>query len=72
MPKKNRDITAKYSKSEFVSKLRRLADSIEGGKNFEIQIEGERIYVPDHAEFSVEHEREEGEQEIEFQVRWKI
>lgn len=72
MPKKNRDITAKYSKSEFVSKLRRLADSIEGGKNFEIQIEGERIYVPDHAEFSVEHERDDGEQEIEFQVRWKI
>ena len=72
MPKKPRDITAKYSKDEFVSKLRRLADCIENGENFEIQIMGERIYVPDAAEFSIEHERGDGEQEIEFQMRWKV
>lgn len=71
MAKKPRDITAKYSKDEFVSKLRRLADCIENGENFEIQIMGEQIYVPDRAEFTIEHERDGDEQEIEFQARWK-
>ena len=61
MTKEDRDITKQYSKSEIVDKLRRLADCIESGDNFEIQVAGERIYVPDRAEFSIEHEREDGE-----------
>lgn len=69
--KKNRDIEKSYSKSEFISKLRRLADSIEKGKMFEIQIAGERIYVPVRAQFTIEHEREGAEEEIEFQIKWK-
>jgi amphi-Trp domain-containing protein len=68
--KKERDIEKTYSTSEFVSKLRRLADSLESGKKFEIQIAGERIYVPVRAEFNIEHEREGAEEEIEFQIKW--
>lgn len=68
--KKSRDIEKSYTTSEFVAKLRRLADSLESGEKFEIQVAGERIYVPVRAEFSVEHEREGKEEEIEFQVRW--
>ena len=69
--KKKRDIEKSYSKSEFVAKLRRLADSIENGKKFEIQIAGERIYVPVRAIYNIEHERERSEEEIEFQIKWK-
>ena len=69
--KKDRDIEKGYSNDEVVEKLRRLADCIESGKNFEIQVAGERIYVPVRAEFSIEHEREDGEEEIEFQIKWK-
>ena len=69
--KEERDIEKSYPKSEFVAKLRRLADSIENEKRFEIQIAGERIYVPVRAEFSIEHEREGSEEEIEFQIKWK-
>jgi amphi-Trp domain-containing protein len=58
------------STSEFVAKLRRLADALEAGERFEIQVAGERIYVPARAEFNVEHEREGGEEEIEFQLKW--
>ena len=68
--KRDRDVEKVYSTSEFVSKLRRLADSLEAGERFEIQVAGERIYVPARAEFNVEHEREEGEEEIEFQLKW--
>ncbi|MBI1301839.1 MAG: amphi-Trp domain-containing protein [Alphaproteobacteria bacterium] len=67
----DRDLTKTYSNKEIVEKLRRLADCIESGENFEIQVAGERIYVPDHAVFSIEHEREEGEEELEFQFKWK-
>jgi len=70
MSKEERDIEKEYSNSEFVSKLRRLADSIENGEKFEIQIAGERIYVPVRAKFNIEHEREDNEEEIEFQIKW--
>jgi amphi-Trp domain-containing protein len=66
----NRDVERIYSTSEFVSKLRRLADALERGERFEIQVAGERIYVPARAEFNVEHEREGNEEEIEFQLKW--
>lgn len=69
--KSERDVEKNYSNKEFVEKLRRLADAIENGDRFEIQIAGERIYVPVRAEFSIEHEREDGSEEIEFQIKWK-
>ncbi|PCJ38453.1 MAG: amphi-Trp domain-containing protein [Moraxellaceae bacterium] len=68
--KEERDIEKEYSTAEFVAKLRRLADSLESGEKFEIQIAGERVYVPVRASFSVEHEREGSEEEIEFQIKW--
>ena len=68
--KRDRDIEKIYSTPEFVAKLRRLADALEAGDGCEIQVAGERIYVPTSAEFNVEHEREGSEEEIEFQLRW--
>jgi amphi-Trp domain-containing protein len=68
--KSDRDIEKTYSNKEFVEKLRRLADAIEGGKKFEIQIAGERIYVPVRAIYNIEHEREGDSEEIEFQIKW--
>lgn len=65
-----RDVEKSYSTSEVVAKLRRLADALERDKPFRIQIAGERILVPDRAEFSIEHERSEDEEEIEFQLKW--
>ncbi len=68
--KKDRDIEKSYSTSEFVAKLRRLADALGTGEKFEIQIAGERIYVPVRAIYNIEHEREDNEEEIEFQIKW--
>ena len=69
--KENRDIEKAYTNAQFVEKLRRLADCIENGENFEIQVAGERIYVPDRAIFNIEHERDEYVEELEFQIKWK-
>lgn len=68
--KPDRDIEKTYPLPEFIEKLRRLADSLEKGQRFEIEIAGERISVPVRAEYNIEHEREGGEEEIEFQIKW--
>ena len=69
--KRPRDIEKDYPVTEFVEKLRRLADALENGERFEIQIAGERIYVPVRAHFNIEHERGEDGEEIEFQIKWE-
>lgn len=68
--KSDRDVEKEYPTAEFVDKLRRLADSLEKGEQFEIQIAGERIYVPVRAVYNIEHERVDSEEEIEFQIKW--
>ena len=67
-----RDVERGYSTNEVVAKLRRLADALESGAPFRIQVAGERIHVPVRAEFTVEHERGSDEEEVEFQLKWKI
>ena len=70
LAKDDRDIEKSYSTAQFVEKLRRLADCLENNERFAIQIAGERILVPANATFTIEHEREDGEEEIEFQIKW--
>ena len=71
MAKADRDVEKDYPLPDFIAKLRRLADALESGQRFEIQIAGERISVPVRARYNIEHEREGGEEEIEFQVKWE-
>jgi amphi-Trp domain-containing protein len=68
--KPDRDVEKVYTNSEFVVKLCRLADALETGERYEIQVAGERVYVPARAEFNIEHEREGDEEELEFQLKW--
>jgi amphi-Trp domain-containing protein len=72
MQKKPRDIEKEYPNRQFVEKLRRLADAIENGRRFRIQIAGERISVPPDATVNIEHERGKSIEEIEFQIKWRI
>lgn len=69
--KPDRDIEKTYPIGDFVAKLRRLADCLEQGKRFEIRVAGERISVPVRATYNIEHEREDGAEEIEFQIKWE-
>lgn len=70
--KPERDIEKDYPLDQFIEKLRRLADALENGDKFEIQIAGERIYVPVRAKYNIEHERGDDEEEIEFQIKWDL
>lgn len=42
------------------------------GKQFRIQIAGERISIPPTIIISIEHERGAREEEVEFQLKWRI
>ena len=68
--KKDRGTEKAYTLKQTVAKLRRLADCMEQGKRFNIQVAGERVYVPSDAVFTIEHEREGKAEEVEFQFKW--
>ena len=67
-----RDVEKMYTTEDVVAKLRRLADALESGKRFRISVAGERINVPVRAQFSIEHERGDDEEEVEFQLKWSL
>jgi amphi-Trp domain-containing protein len=68
---KKRDIEKTYSKKEFIAKLRRFADALESNKAFTIQVAGEKLRIAADSVVNIEHERSHGENELEFQVKWK-
>ncbi len=65
-----RDVIREEYRERFAETLRRAADAVENGESFRIQIQNERFTIPADAEFNIEHEREEGEEEVEFQFLW--
>ncbi len=70
--KRKRDIEKKYPVKQFVKKLRRLADCIEQGQRFQIQVAGERVSIPATFIINIEHERSDSSAEVEFQLKWLI
>jgi amphi-Trp domain-containing protein len=65
-----RDVKKAVTREYFAQTLRRLADAVEAGESFRIQIAGTRLTVPADAELGVEHEAEDGHHEVELQVSW--
>jgi amphi-Trp domain-containing protein len=70
--RRKRDIEKNYPVTQFVKKLRRLADCIEQGWKFQIQVAGERISIPATAIINIEHERGATSEEVEFQLKWLL
>lgn len=70
--KRKRDIEKNYPVKQFIKKLRRLADCIEQGQRFQIQVARQRIVVPVDAVINIEHERDTTSEEVEFQLKWVL
>jgi amphi-Trp domain-containing protein len=66
----DRDVEKVQDRVQFVATLRRLADAIEQGEPFRIQVAGQRFVVPGAAELSIEHEVEGDREELELQLSW--
>ena len=65
------DVEKSYATSQVVAKLRRLADALEAEKTFEIEIAGERIYVPPYAAIEFEYESNPDGEELEIELKWQ-
>lgn len=59
-----------YAGRQTAEKLRRLAAAIEAGEAFEIQVKGQRIYVPADARIDFEYERTDNVHELEVEIKW--
>ena len=67
----DRDVERNCSREYFADLLRRLAEALEKNESFRIQVVNKRFTVPANAELSVEHEVEDGIEELELQLRWR-
>ncbi len=65
------EVEKEYSVKETVAKLRRLADCLENGEAFEIQLDGNKIHMPVDVEMSIEYDSEGEEHELEFKFVWE-
>ncbi|OYX26256.1 MAG: amphi-Trp domain-containing protein [Rhodobacterales bacterium 32-66-7] len=68
----DRDIEVTHDVPSFASELRRLADALESGEDYTIDIDGEEITIPADARFAVAYEQEDDEAELEFQISWSV
>lgn len=66
----DRDTDVSHDISTFAAELRRLADALEAGEAFTIDIGGEAVSIPADVSLSVSYESEDGEGELEFQLSW--
>lgn len=66
-----RDIEKNVTKETFVATLRRLADSLERGEAFRIQVQNKRFEVPQSAALVIEHEVEADSEELSLELQWK-
>lgn len=66
-----RDVERNCDPKEFIATLRRLADALERGEPFRIQVAGQRFTVPGEAALAIEHEVDDDAEELELQLRWQ-
>jgi len=66
----DRDIEKNVPVSHYVETLRRLADSLEAGESFRVQMQNRRFTVPASAEMIIEHEVDDGDHEFALELQW--
>lgn len=64
------DLDLGTSRLAFAVRLRAMADSIEAGRPFLVQIGGREVRVPAGAGYRIAIERDERDREIQFQIHW--
>lgn len=66
----DRDVEKNVPVSQFVDTLRRLADALEAGESFRVQVQNKRFTVPADAEIVIEHEVDDGDHEFAMELQW--
>lgn len=68
----DRDLDTNYDISAFANELRRLADALEAGEDYTIDIEGEEVLVPEDVSLSISYGCDDDGGELEFQLSWSV
>ena len=66
----DRDVEKDVPVAQFVETLRRLADALEAGESFRIQVQNKRFTVPADAAIVIEHEVDDGNEELALELQW--
>ena len=66
----DRDVEKNVPVAKFVETLRRVADALESGEPFRIQVENRRFQVPKNASLVIEHEVEDDSEELSLELQW--
>jgi amphi-Trp domain-containing protein len=65
------DVEKTYAPAQVADKLRRIADAIESGESFRLQVGGNRLRVPTDGRVEIEMQTDgDGAGEIEIEVKW--
>jgi amphi-Trp domain-containing protein len=65
------DVERNYTPAQTADKLRRIADAIEAGKSFRLQVAGNRLRVPTDGDVEIEMQTDgDGAGEIEIEIKW--
>jgi len=65
------DVERSYTPAQTADKLRRIADAIEAGKSFRLQVAGNRLRVPTDGDVEIEMQTDgDGAGEIEIEIKW--
>ena len=70
-PEEETELEKSYSSREVVAKLRRLADALEAGQAFRIQIAGQHVRVAPDAHIEFDYERSGDEEAVEIDLKWR-
>ena len=71
MTEREIDVERSYTPEQTADKLRRIADAIEAGKSFRLQIAGNRVRVPTDGDIEIEMQADgDGAGEIEIEIKW--
>ena len=65
-----RDVEKDVPVDYFAATLRRLADALESGEPFRIQVENRRFTVPGGPRLVIEHEVADGREELALELQW--
>lgn len=66
------DVERSYTPAQTADKLRRIADAIEAGRSFRLQVAGNRLRVPTDGDFEIEMQTGGDHEigEIEIEIKW--
>ena len=64
------DVERGYTPEQTADKLRWIANAIEDGKSFRIQVGGNQMRIPTDGKIGIEMNRDGSRGEIEIEIKW--